>query len=87
MTDRKPDSSWGRKLADIWPDLVDEAHIWCLHCLRVFPIGEWDRTEYCPAADCNGSPLDARAWSELARDYGWPAVPVEGQVYDPYSEP
>lgn len=86
MTDRKPDGTCGRKLADVWPDFAHEAYIWCRHCARVFSIAEWDRTECCPNAKCNGSLLGARAWSDVARRHGWPTVPIEEQVYDPYSD-
>jgi len=41
--------------------------VWCLHCERVYKVGEFrldkrDDTQLCPYDDCNGSPLDANHW-------------------------
>ena len=81
MTKWKPDGTWHVTLHEFSTTFHHETHIWCLHCERAAPIAEWDRCDRCPYPGCDGSFIDAWAWSTFAGDPRFPPVPVEGQVY------
>jgi hypothetical protein len=54
--------------------------VWCLHCERVYQVGEFRKVgqyQLCPYPDCDGSPLDASHWKEKFE-------PVRGVAYKMY---
>lgn len=65
--------------------------MWCMHCERTYPYGEYrtvimdmeEMLQMCPYEDCEGDAvMDAKEWDwvkEMHPDY--PEVPEKGVVY------
>lgn len=64
------------------------AFLWCLHCERAYPHGhsrDVEGLEYCPFDGCDGTTVaDGWSWSSIARQVGYPRVPVVGRQYPAY---
>ena len=71
------------------------AWMWCLHCERVFKLGEYREVragrcsarmlQYCPYDGCCGSPLDWQTWGDIREHHvDYPAVPDRDKEYPLY---
>ncbi len=58
---------------------------WCIHCERVYQVGEFRQIgelQYCPYADCDGDAvLDCWHWEFVAEENGYPTIPERGVEY------
>ncbi len=65
---------------------VMDGFVWCLHCERAWSVSCWPEDRmFCPAADCDGGPMDRWRWCKIRsanRDY--PVVPINGGIYQQY---
>lgn len=58
---------------------------WCLHCERAWSTKKLGKTVYCPAEDCDGSPIDFWSWGQVrAANPHYPSDPIEGGIYPMY---
>jgi hypothetical protein len=67
----------GRKLGE-WS--------WCLHCERVYQVGEFRREgdlQMCPYPECDGDTvMDNWRWPDIRENHPeYPEVPERGKVY------
>ena len=65
-------------------------YLWCLHCERAYPYGEYrqvDDLQMCPYEGCGGDTvIDAWPWPKLRDAHGYPDVPEKGERYPLYPE-
>lgn len=67
-------------------------HLWCLHCERTYPAGQFRQDprsslQLCAYSDCDGDAvIDAWDWGNvrLDREDRYPEDPVHGTVYPLY---
>lgn len=68
-----------------------DTYLWCLHCERAYPNGEYRQVgdlQMCPYAGCDGDAVfDAWRWTDVRDGHAtYPETPVEGLVYPLYGE-
>jgi hypothetical protein len=87
MAKRKRHGS-NRKPVDLVkaPDPAPDPWVWCLHCARCYPVGEYRQQgvwRLCPYPDCNGDTvLDAIPWAQRRQYHPeYPTVPDRDKIY------
>lgn len=84
---------------DIFGEIPQGTTMWCLHCERTYPHGEFreikdphpipgedDTLQMCPYEDCDGDVvIDSKEWDwVLEKHPDYPETPKHGEVYPLY---
>ncbi len=66
--------------------LPNTKYIWCLHCNQVDMKTGWlHNYGYCPYEKCNGTILDALAWTKIQKENPtYPKIPEYDWIYPMY---